>query len=38
MNYSRIAELRNVDENSELGPEEAEKLMNDIAYELEVYK
>ncbi|KAI3470020.1 hypothetical protein Pfo_026683 [Paulownia fortunei] len=31
---SRIAELRNVDENSELGTEE-EKLLNDVAYELE---
>ncbi|KAK6161706.1 hypothetical protein DH2020_005087 [Rehmannia glutinosa] len=32
---SRIAELRNVEETSELGTEEEEKLLNDVAYELE---
>lgn len=32
---SRIAELRNVDENPELGAGKAEKLMNDVGFELE---
>ncbi|KAK6161716.1 hypothetical protein DH2020_005097 [Rehmannia glutinosa] len=32
---SRIAEFRNVEETSELGSEEEEKLLNDVAYELE---
>ncbi|KAK6138578.1 hypothetical protein DH2020_027679 [Rehmannia glutinosa] len=32
---SRIAELRNVEETSELGTEGEEKLLNDVAYELE---
>ncbi|KAL1548430.1 hypothetical protein AAHA92_16661 [Salvia divinorum] len=32
---SRIADLRNVDENSELGGWEVEKLLNDVGFELE---
>ncbi|KAK4435848.1 hypothetical protein Salat_0748400 [Sesamum alatum] len=31
----RVSELRNVDEYSELGPEEEEKLLNNVAVELE---
>lgn len=38
LNYSRVSELRNVDEYSELGPEEEEKLLNNVALELEVNK
>lgn len=38
LNYSRIAELRNVNEDSGLGPEEEEKLLNDVAHELEANK
>lgn len=36
MNDSDIAELRNVDENSELGVGEVEEFINDVGFELEV--